>query len=146
MKKLNLLCILFAFAFLMNVSLDATAQQCKLKQIKKEYKNKVEPYVFEGVASGYIFTGETKRIPVTLYANQKYRLYFFTDGFDGPVTINIITRNKFLVWSNKENMMEDHFTFVPKKSDDYFVEFVTPKSSDEDARGCVAVILASRGF
>jgi hypothetical protein len=146
MKKLQLLTILSLIVVGMFTASNASGQQCKLKQIKKEYKNKVEPYVFEGVASGYIFTGETARIPVTLYANQKYRLFFFTDGFDGPVTINIITRNRFVVWTNKENMMEDHFTFIPKKSDDYFVEFVTPKSADEDARGCVAVILASRGF
>jgi len=146
MKKTYLVHFTAILIFLFLGSIGVQAQQCKLKQIKKEYKTKVEPYVFEGVASGYIFTGETARIPVTLYANQKYRLYFFTDGFDGPVTINIVTRNRFLVWTNKENMMEDHFSFVPKKSDDYFVEFVTPKSADEDARGCVAVILASRGF
>lgn len=146
MKKLQILTILSLILVCSLIGSNASAQQCKLKQIKKEYKDKVEPYVFEGVSSGYIFTGETARIPVTLFANQKYRLYFFTDGFDGPVTINIITRNRFVVWTNKENMMEDHFTFMPKKSDDYFVEFVTPKSADEDARGCVAVILASRGF
>lgn len=124
----------------------SVSAQCNLKQLKKEFMEKVKPYEFEGISAGYIFAGETTTISLSVYRNQKYRLYFYADGFDGPVDINVMTRNRYLLFSNKEDLTLDHWTFVPKKSETYFVEFKTPPSSNEDQRGCVAIVLASRGY
>jgi hypothetical protein len=124
----------------------STSAQCNLKELKKEFSEKVKPYEFEGLSAGYIFAGETTTISLSVYRNQKYRLYFYTDGFDGPVDISVMTRNRFLLFSNKEDLTLDRWTFVPKKSETYFVEFKTPPSSNEDQRGCVAVVLSSRGY
>lgn len=124
----------------------SVSAQCNLKDLKKDYMEKVKPYVFEGISAGYIFAGESTIISLSVYRNQKYRLLFHTDGFDGPVTVNVMTRNRFMLFSNKEDLTLDKWTFVPKKTEDYFIEFKTPPSSNEDARGCVAVVLASRGF
>jgi hypothetical protein len=124
----------------------STSAQCNLKELKKEFSERVKPYEFEGLSAGYIFAGETTTISLSVYRNQKYRLYFYTDGFDEPVDITVMTRNRFLLFSNKEDLTLDRWTFVPKKSETYFVEFKTPASSNEDQRGCVAVVLSSRGY
>lgn len=123
----------------------ATAQ-CKLKDLKGEYLDKIKPYEFEGISAGVIFAGESTTISVSVFRNQKYRLFFHSEGFDGPVTVKVMTRNRFVLFTNKDDVTLDRYTFTPKKTEDYFVEFTTPSSSNEDARGCVAVILCSRGY
>lgn len=120
--------------------------QCKLKDLKGEYLEKIKPYEFEGISAGVIFAGESTTISVSVFRNQKYRLFFHSEGFDGPVTVKVMTRNRFVVFTNKDDVTLDRYTFTPKKTEDYFVEFTTPNSANEDARGCVAVILCSRGY
>jgi hypothetical protein len=137
------------FSFILFVSL-STAQtsfsQCKLKELKAAYLEKIKPYEFEGISAGIIFAGETTSISVSVFRNQKYRLFFYSDGFEGPVTVKVMTRNRYVLFTNKDDPTLDKYTFVPKKTEDYFVEFSTPTSANEDARGCVAVVLCSRGY
>ena len=120
--------------------------QCKLKDLKAEYLDKIKPYEFEGISAGVIFAGESTTISVSVFRNQKYRLFFHSEGFDGPVSVKVMTRNRFVLFTNKDDPSLDRYTFIPKKSEDYFVEFSTPNSANEDARGCVAVVLCSRGY
>ena len=120
--------------------------QCKLRDLKSAYIDKIKPYEFEGISAGVIFAGESTTISVSVFRNQKYRLFFHSEGFDGPVSVKVMTRNRFVLFTNKDDPSLDRYTFVPKKTEDYFVEFSTPASSNEDARGCVAVILCSRGY
>lgn len=120
--------------------------QCKLKDLKAEYLDKIKPYEFEGISAGVIFAGESTTISVSVFRNQKYRLFFHSEGFDGPVSVKVMTRNRFVLFTNKDDPSLDRYTFIPKKSEDYFVEFSTPSSANEDARGCVAVVLCSRGY
>jgi hypothetical protein len=119
---------------------------CKLKDLKKDYLEKIRPYEFEGISAGVIFAGESTTISVSVFRNQKYRLFFHSEGFDGPVSVKVMTRNRFILFTNKDDPTLDKYTFIPKKTEDYFVEFTTPSSANEDARGCVAVILCSRGY
>lgn len=142
MKKIILIFSLFLAA---GVILSANAQ-CKLKELKSAYLEKIKPYEFEGISAGIIFAGEATTISVSVFRNQKYRLFFHSEGFDGPVSVKVMTRNRFVLFTNKDDPTLDRYTFVPKKSEDYFVEFNTPTSANEDARGCVAVILCSRGY
>lgn len=138
-----LICLgLFSFIF----NYHSAFGQCKLKDIKAQYLEKIKPYEFEGVSAGVIFAGEATTISVSVFRNQKYRLFFHSEGFDGPVTVKVMTRNRFVLFTNKDDPSLDRYTFIPKKTEDYFVEFNTPSSANEDARGCVAVILCSRGF
>jgi len=123
-----------------------TQAQCKLKDLKAEYLDKIKPYEFEGISAGVIFAGESTTISVSVFRNQKYRLFFHSEGFDGPVSVKVMTRNRFVLFTNKDDPSLDRYTFIPKKSEDYFVEFTTPGSANEDARGCVAVVLCSRGY
>jgi hypothetical protein len=142
MKKIILIFSLFLAA---GVFQSAIAQ-CKLKELKSAYLEKIKPYEFEGISAGIIFAGEATTISVSVFRNQKYRLFFHSEGFDGPVSVKVMTRNRFVLFTNKDDPSLDRYTFVPKKSEDYFVEFNTPTSANEDARGCVAVILCSRGY
>jgi hypothetical protein len=142
MKKIILIFSLFLAA---GVFQSAIAQ-CKLKELKSAYLEKIKPYEFEGISAGVIFAGEATTISVSVFRNQKYRLFFHSEGFDGPVSVKVMTRNRFVLFTNKDDPSLDRYTFVPKKSEDYFVEFNTPTSANEDARGCVAVILCSRGY
>jgi hypothetical protein len=143
MKKLVFIIFAFSFFFL---SADRTFAQCKLRDLKSAYIDKIKPYEFEGISAGVIFAGEATTISVSVFRNQKYRLFFHSEGFDGPVTVKVMTRNRFVLFTNKDDPSLDRYTFVPKKTEDYFVEFMTPASSNEDARGCVAVVLCSRGY
>jgi hypothetical protein len=139
--------LLFIFTlFLIAGSFQASRAQCKLKELKSIYLDKIKPYEFEGISAGIIFSGESTTISVSVFRNQKYRLFFHSEGFDGPVSVKVMTRNRFVLFTNKDDPSLDRYTFVPKKSEDYFVEFTTPTSANEDARGCVAVILSSRGY
>lgn len=142
MRKLLLL---FALILISSISNGAFAQ-CKLKELKSEYLEKIKPYEFEGISAGIIFSGESTTISVSVFRNQKYRLFFHSEGFDGPVSVKVMTRNRFVLFTNKDDPSLDRYTFIPKKSEDYFVEFTTPSSANEDARGCVAVVLCSRGY
>jgi hypothetical protein len=142
MKKIILIFSLFLAA---GVFQSAIAQ-CKLKELKSAYLEKIKPYEFEGISAGVIFAGEATTISVSVFRNQKYRLFFHSEGFDGPVSVKVMTRNRFVLFTNKDDPSLDRYTFVPKKSEDYFVEFNTTTSANEDARGCVAVILCSRGY
>ena len=125
---------------------DNVQAQCKLKDLKAEYLEKIKPYEFEGISAGVIFAGESTTISVSVFRNQKYRLFFHSEGFDGPVSVKVMTRNRFVLFTNKDDPSLDRYTFIPKKTEDYFVEFTTPSSANEDARGCVAVVLCSRGY
>lgn len=143
MKRILILCIsIFYFGIFSSDSL----AQCKLRDLKSEYLEKIKPYEFEGISAGVIFAGESTTISVSVFRNQKYRLFFHSEGFDGPVTVKVMTRNRFVLFTNKDDPGLDRYTFIPKKTEDYFVEFTTPTSSNEDARGCVAVVLCSRGY
>ena len=142
MRFLPLL-LLVSISFLYSGNVQA---QCKLKDLKAEYLEKMKPYEFEGISGGVIFAGESTVISVSVFRNQKYRLFFHSEGFDGPVSVKVMTRNRFVLFTNKDDPSLDRYTFIPKKSEDYFVEFSTPSSANEDARGCVAVILCSRGY
>lgn len=133
------------FLALLSVGSESLAQ-CKLRDLKSEYLDKIKPYEFEGISAGVIFAGEATTISVSVFRNQKYRLFFHSEGFDGPVTVKVMTRNRFVLFTNKDDPSLDRYTFIPKKTEDYFVEFNTPSSSNEDARGCVAVVLCSRGY
>jgi len=139
------ICIVFSIILLGLIS-TRSFSQCKLKDLKSQYLEKIEPYVFEGLSAGIIFAGESNTISVSVFRNQKYRLFFHSEGFDGPVSVKVMTRNRFVLFTNKDDPSLDRYTFVPKKTEDYFVEFSTPTSADEDSRGCVAVILSSRGY
>jgi len=142
MKKIAILfSIFFALIFVFN-----SFSQCKLKDLKAQYIEKIKPYEFEGISAGVIFAGEATTISVSVFRNQKYRLLFHSEGFDGPVSVKVMTRNRFVLFTNKDDPSLDRYTFLPKKTEDYFVEFTTPSSSNEDARGCVAVILCTRGY
>jgi len=138
-----LLFLLVSLSFIYSATSQA---QCKLKDLKKEYLDKIKPYEFEGISAGVIFAGESTTISVSVFRNQKYRLFFHSEGFDGPVSVKVMTRNRFVLFTNKDDPSLDRYTFTPKKSEDYFVEFTTPSSANEDARGCVAVVLCSRGY
>jgi hypothetical protein len=142
MRFLPLL-LLVALPFIYSGNVQA---QCKLKDLKAEYLDKIKPYEFEGISAGVIFAGESTTISVSVFRNQKYRLFFHSEGFDGPVSVKVMTRNRFVLFTNKDDPSLDRYTFIPKKSEDYFVEFTTPSSANEDARGCVAVVLCSRGY
>ena len=132
--------------FLVSIFSFNSFSQCKLKDLKAEYVEKIKPYEFEGISAGVIFAGEATTISVSVFRNQKYRLLIHSEGFDGPVSVKVMTRNRFVLFTNKDDPSLDRYTFLPKKTEDYFVEFTTPTSADEDARGCVAVILCSRGY
>lgn len=131
---------------LINYSPVFSQSLCKLRDLKSAYMEKIKPYEFEGISAGVILAGESTTISVSVFRNQKYRLFFHSEGFDGPVTVKVMTRNRFVLFTNKDDPSLDRYTFQPKKTEDYFVEFTTPASSNEDARGCVAVVLCSRGF
>jgi hypothetical protein len=138
---------LISFILFFSLSSAKTAfSQCKLKELKAAYLEKIKPYEFEGISAGIIFAGETTSVSVSVFRNQKYRLFFYSDGFEGPVTVKVMTRNRYVLFTNKDDPTLDKYTFVPKKTEDYFVEFSTPTSANEDARGCVAVVLCSRGY
>jgi hypothetical protein len=138
---------LISFILFFSLSSAQTAfSQCKLKELKAAYLEKIKPYEFEGISAGIIFAGETTSVSVSVFRNQKYRLFFYSDGFEGPVTVKVMTRNRYVLFTNKDDPTLDKYTFVPKKTEDYFVEFSTPTSANEDARGCVAVVLCSRGY
>lgn len=134
------------FAFLSLLASSDKNTLCKLKELKTTYMEKVKPYEFEGISASMIFAGESSTVSISVFRNQKYRIFFYSDGFDGPVNVKVMTRNRFVLFTNKDDPSLDKYTFVPKKTEDYFVEFNTPTSANEDARGCVAVVLCSRGF
>jgi hypothetical protein len=143
MKKITKL---FSVIFiLLSINFNSFSQ-CKLKDLKSQYLEKIQPYEFEGISAGVVFAGESTTISVSVFRNQKYRLMFHSEGYDGPVSVKVMTRNRFVLFTNKDDPSLDRYTFIPKKTEDYFVEFSTPTSSNEDARGCVAVILCSRGY
>lgn len=143
--KNSLIITIFCLFGLFQIS-ENSFGQCKLRDLKAAYIEKIKPYEFEGISAGVIFAGESTTISVSVFRNQKYRLFFHAEGFDGPVTVKVMTRNRFVLFTNKDDPSLDRYTFVPKKTEDYFVEFSTPTSSNEDARGCVAAILCSRGY
>lgn len=132
--------------FLIFSGTDQASGQCKLKELKKAYLEKIKPYEFEGISAGLIFAGESTTISVSVFRNQKYRLFFHSEGFDGPVTVKVMTLNRYVLFTNKDDPSLDRYTFMPKKTEDYYVEFTTPASANEDARGCVAVVLCTRGY
>lgn len=125
----------------------AGAAQCKsLKTLKDEFAAVIKPYDFEGISAGILSSGKTKNISVSVFSKVKYRLNFRTDGFDAPVIIRVMAINRQILWSNEkdpENMM---FEFIPFKTEKYFVEFSAPVSQNDDARGCISVVLSSRPY
>jgi len=137
------ICLLFSLLILTG----SAFSQCKsLKTLKYEFADAVKPYDFEGISAGILPAGKTKNISISVFSKVKYRLNFRTDGFDAPVVIKVLAINRQILWSNEkdpENMM---FEFVPFKTEKYFVEFTAPESLNDDARGCISVVLSSRPY
>ena len=137
----------FLFFILVQATGSAGFAQCKsLKNMKEEFRNVIKPYDFEGISAGILNAGKTRSISVSVFSRVKYRLNFRTEGFDSPVIIKVVTVNRQVLWSNEKDTEASVFEFIPHKTDKYFVEFSAPGSSDEDARGCVAVVLSSRPY
>ena len=71
-------------------------------------------------------------------------------GFNNLNSISLASSSLIVDSISKAHSLVDSginkYTFVPKKTEDYFVEFTTPTSASEDSRGCVAVVLSSRGY
>jgi hypothetical protein len=133
--------------FILVVFSGSAFSQCKsLKTLKDEFADAVKPYDFEGISAGILPAGKSKNISISVFSKVKYRLNFRTDGFDAPVVIKVLAINRQILWSNEkdpENMM---FEFIPFKTEKYFVEFTAPESLNDDARGCIAVVLSSRPY
>jgi hypothetical protein len=143
---MRLLQIALLLSFLA-ISTSPISAQCKsLKTLKTEYADIIKPYDFEGISAGVLGAGKTTNISVSVFSKVKYRFHFYSEGYDGPVIVKIITLNHQVLWTNEKdpgNMMAE---FTPKKTDKYFVEYTTPSSANDDSRGCIALILSSRPY
>jgi hypothetical protein len=143
---MRLLQIALLLSFLA-ISTSQISAQCKsLKTLKTEYADIIKPYDFEGISAGVLGAGKTTNISVSVFSKVKYRFHFYSEGYDGPVIVKIITLNHQVLWTNEKdpgNMMAE---FTPKKTDKYFVEYTTPSSANDDSRGCIALILSSRPY
>lgn len=134
-------------AFFLNMLVHAGFAQCKsLKSLKSEFMVLVKPYDFEGISGGILSSGKTRSISVSVFSKVKYRLNFRTEGFEAPVTIRVVSINRQVLWTNEKDPGNLLYEFIPQKSDRYFVEFTAPESSNDDARGCVSVVLSSRPY
>ena len=135
------------FLSFLAISTSQSFAQCKsLKNLKTEYAEIIKPYDFEGISAGVLGAGKTTNISVSVFSKVKYRFHFYSEGYEGPVIIKIITLNHQVLWTNEKDPGSMMAEFTPKKTDKYFVEFTTPSSANDDSRGCIAVILSSRPY
>ena len=138
-----LMAVLFALPF----SLDA---QCKAKQIAKDCKVNLKPFKYDGYAtSELVFDDKKKTVEVefTAFAGQDYKLIFCTSGFDEEVQVNIYdkrktVKNRTKVYDSSEGIDNLFWSFAPKKSGTYYIEYEVPPSKDNTVKkGCVVLLI-----
>jgi len=145
----NTFAILISALILTGSALNLKAQ-CKAKQVVKECKPSVAPYIYDSYAMNELVFDPAKttvvEVEFTAFAGQKYKLVFCTAGLDQPIKLNIYDKNQRFKKRNKiydsENGIEGKWSFEPSKSGTYYIDYEIPASSTKMKKtGCVVMLI-----
>jgi hypothetical protein len=123
--------------------------QCQARQIVKQNKPNIEPYVYDSYSMNEIVFDPAKpqvvEIEFTAFAGQQYKLVFSTSEFEENVKLNIYDKNKRATKRNKiydsENGIEKHWSFEPTKPGTYYIDYEIPKSANGQSKTACTVML-----
>lgn len=144
MKKISA-CI---FSVIIICATIQSTAQCKAKQVVKECRPSVAPFIYDSYTLSQIVydsnKSDTTEVEFTAFAGQKYKLVFCTSGLDQEIKVNIYDKN--LVFKNRhklydsENGIEGHWSFEPPKSGTYYIDYEIPMAV-EKKNGCVVMLI-----
>lgn len=131
--------------------------QCKAKDmVKKSKANITKPYKYDSYAlNDFEFTDKAQKIEVmfTAFQGQKYRVLFVTSGFEEALTVDIydksnrVKKGRNKVFDNSEGIDNNFWSFQPKKSGNFYIEYNIPPAlkSGKVKKGCVVMVIGYIG-
>ena len=122
---------------------------CKSSESRKAAKVELEPYQYDaGKTNTFTFKNKVQQreIEVPLFIGERYRFVFNTEGLPQPIDIEIYdkkaeSKNRTLLFSNKDNKDDRFLIFEPEKSKKLYVNYIVPVTNDTIKKGCVVMVV-----
>lgn len=126
--------------------------KCNDKDIAKACKPNMKPYKMDAYAPTELVFDKKKarkvEVQFTVFEGSEYKLVFCSSGFPEPVKLNIYDKSKAVKSRKKiydgeaEGIDSDFWSFEPKKTGTYYIEYDVPASRDSiEKRACVVMLI-----
>lgn len=124
--------------------------KCEDKKLAKACKPNMKPYKYDAYAVNEIKFGPKERkvdIQFTVYEGQDYKLLFCTSGFQEEIKLNIYDKSRAVksrkkLYDSSESIDNKFWSFEPKKTGTYYIEYDVPPANDLKPRTeCVVILI-----
>lgn len=103
------------------------------------------PYLIQHRQSIELGDSDSSLMVSTLFMHrQKYKLIFEIDRLDQPIQVSIMSLNRYVHRSATLTREINYVTFIPLKTEKYYITFSTRNSEKSYTRICVGIVIGVR--